>query len=931
MTELLSALHALPQSWALTPVAQKKAYVAGWQQTGLAREAIAREITSGKADGYGILTGPLSGGLIAIDCDGHQPHARFKEILGGDIPRTVSFASGKDGRAQYLFSVPEEQWANISTRKEGEADNGGQLEFRWISCQSVLPPSAHPETAGYNWVNSPDECLIAPLPDKALEYLQNLCKPSVKPSAKPEPKTATNAPPIPLERCLSKAHRDALENGGAEGNRSNTAIALARDLLGCAHWLENLDEPYSGEARALYDEFCDRCSPPFTAKDGREATWKSAQKYSAEPSISDPEAFQNCIDGWKREHGPKNSAQPAIDEDESQGDQLNVKRLLAANDYDPLSAIAEPLRGKIKKECERWSLPPLVYISVLLPMVLSLSKVDTILNARETKGRPILWVCLVGSSNSGKSESSGSMISPLESLQDDATDDFELKLAEFTHEKKLFDEASRLPAAKRTDKQNDFIEKFSDVEPSCREYYLSDYTHEVVGKVLKPQKANGLLIYMDELKPFFCFDRYTNGSGNRARTLQWYDAKGIKINRKGQERIHLSKTAISIIGTTQPSTLEALLKEDPNMEDGLWARLTLIHVPTTPTYSHDPEDSNDLGICLKRIYGDLRNNQAFTFTLSSDAKQTWAKWYDETVDSSIRQNSDFLASIYGKAKDRAARVALAIHLLNAAVRNETPSPEVSAETLQHAIAINRMFLHDTEKLLGLVGATTELDESRIIKFVTKFEGKKSVNTTDAKSWWPTKIKPARQQVRDFMKSIADLGLATGNGLEHTDPKYEISINKSLGGSSIRPKSLEELPANNPRVIHESRPQSSGFVHSPISDEDQRKARLGQTNKQHGDLTTADDEQTKPLVNAQSTSEKELQPEVIRPTTAHDVETVDDIGRTRTTNPDDIESVIEQDLQEFRTNGRTPMGIEKENPESEEQTNYIPLGEIEDDY
>lgn len=223
--KLISALHALPQEWALTPVNQKKAYIGGWQQTGLSKEVIEQEITSGKADGFGILTGKLSGGLIAIDCDGHEPHARFREILGGDISETISFASGREGRAQYIFSVPQEQWGDIATKKEGDPNKGGQLEFRWSGCYSVLPPSAHPETDGYYWVKSPDECSIAPLPEKALEHLQNLCKPKVKAQTKPAPKTAGDIPPIPLERYLSKDHRQALENGIGEGARSNTAIS----------------------------------------------------------------------------------------------------------------------------------------------------------------------------------------------------------------------------------------------------------------------------------------------------------------------------------------------------------------------------------------------------------------------------------------------------------------------------------------------------------------------------------------------------------------------------------------------------------------------------------------------------------------------------------------------------------------------------------
>jgi hypothetical protein len=551
--------------------------------------------------------------------------------------------------------------------------------------------------------------------------------------------------------------------------------------------------------------------------------------------------------------------------DSASDERKDVKRLLSSSSYDPLSAIAEPLREKIRREATRWSLPPLVYLSVLLPMVLSLCKTDTVLKARETSGKPILWTCLVGTSNSGKSESSGTIIAPLESLQGNATDDFELKLAAFNQEKKLAEEARKVPSSKRSDEQKELVDKFVDAEPPCREYFLTDYTHEVVGKVLKPQKENGLLIYMDELKPFFCFDRYTSGSGNRARTLQWYDGKGIKINRKGQERIHLSKTAISLVGTTQPSTLEALLKDDPNMEDGLWARLVLIYCPTTPTYSHDSDDSDDLAVHLKRVCADILQNSAITFDLTSEGKQVWAKWYDSAVDAAIGQNSDFLASIYGKAKDRAARVALALHVLNAAVTRQTLSPEVSANTLEHAIAINRIFLHNTEKCLGLIGVTTTQEESRVLKFVTKFEGSDWVDTDRVKSWWTTKPKPLRQTCRDFMDSIVSQGFAESNGLEKTDPKYKIKI--------LHPKKRSPSSPDGPEPIAEDGCSldlvpSLGLVRS--SPENRSSDRTADYR------TTTDYPQTSHLVRPKNHTGSRIQPEQTTRTTDLDFEILDEV-------------------------------------------------------
>jgi Protein of unknown function (DUF3987)/Bifunctional DNA primase/polymerase, N-terminal len=301
MSNLIDALLQLPTAWALTPVrGNKAAYLPNWQNHPASRADIARDIKAGKAKGFGILTGMLSAGILAIDCDGHQPHALLIEILGGEIPHTVAFTSGKEGRAQYLFTVPPADWDRIKTQKAGSANDGGMLEFRWDGCQSVLPPSAHPETQMYKWVNSPTTTEIAPIPDKVLDYL--IVKPSSPPPNKPKPthtQLELNIPPIPLERCLSKLHRDAL-SGVSDGNRHDTGVSLAKDLIGTAAKLDRLGESYNGDPRSFFDDYCARCSPPLPDKEG-ESIWKSIKGIPS-PSINDDTAFKNCIDKWKREY-----------------------------------------------------------------------------------------------------------------------------------------------------------------------------------------------------------------------------------------------------------------------------------------------------------------------------------------------------------------------------------------------------------------------------------------------------------------------------------------------------------------------------------------------------------------------------------------------------------------------------------------------------
>ena len=176
---LIAQLKTLPSEWALTPVKGNKAcYRTNWQfEAPLSHEAITSEIKSGRAKGYGIRTGTVSGGIVAIDADGPAAHDKILELSGGELlPETVAFTSNKPGRCQYLFYIPEEYWEVVNTKKidtgvKGDDDKEQKLELRWDGCQSVLPPSVHPETGYYRWVKSPEEVAIAPVPMWVIEAM----------------------------------------------------------------------------------------------------------------------------------------------------------------------------------------------------------------------------------------------------------------------------------------------------------------------------------------------------------------------------------------------------------------------------------------------------------------------------------------------------------------------------------------------------------------------------------------------------------------------------------------------------------------------------------------------------------------------------------------------------------------------------------------
>jgi Protein of unknown function (DUF3987)/Bifunctional DNA primase/polymerase, N-terminal len=311
---LIAALKAISSQYPqfkFTPVDRKKRPIVGGWEKGFTLDETINYLTNGHDGtnretgekyhidftGFGLITGILSGCIFAIDCDGPTAH-ELAERYGG-LPKTVSFTSGKKGRAQYLYLVPPEYQKILKdfTRKVLETGTKEeQLELRYNSMQSVLPPSKHPDTEGYIWTNSIENTPIADLPIWVIEQILD---------EKPEqPKLDFNQPSkqfeaIPLIKCLSREHRDWVASGTSQGGRNSNGAELARDLIGTELQLQYLGISYNDSARALFDDYCDRCNPSLKDKE-RETIWNSAIKDNPTPCLSD-DKLENCYKAWKRQ------------------------------------------------------------------------------------------------------------------------------------------------------------------------------------------------------------------------------------------------------------------------------------------------------------------------------------------------------------------------------------------------------------------------------------------------------------------------------------------------------------------------------------------------------------------------------------------------------------------------------------------------------
>lgn len=282
---LITHLCQLPEKWQLVPVFDKKPYLSNWTKETFTREFINSQITDKHATGYGLKLGICSDYSLAIDQDGLSALAKLKSLEAdlGILPVTVEWSSGINGKKQLLYTIPEQyrDKFKVFTRKCIKTSDTEQLEFRFNGCQSVLPPSRHPQTKKYKWINSPLTYSVAYLPDQWCDYICSLF------TGKSEVSHFSNSPnsystnnfsnlssnlfsdslDFLLYLALTKSDRNLIDNGTSQGSRNELGYKLAVNLIATASRLDFLNIHYEGDPYDLFIDFCSKCSPSILERE----------------------------------------------------------------------------------------------------------------------------------------------------------------------------------------------------------------------------------------------------------------------------------------------------------------------------------------------------------------------------------------------------------------------------------------------------------------------------------------------------------------------------------------------------------------------------------------------------------------------------------------------------------------------------------------
>ncbi|MGB7416233.1 MAG: DUF3987 domain-containing protein [Thermosynechococcaceae cyanobacterium] len=840
---LLEHLAALPDDLSLVAVGGNKApYLPHWQKTPLSKAQLRVEISAGRCKAVGVLCGCPSGGLLFLDHDGESCDLLIETLsettLAEALPKTVGVTSGRPGRYQLLYRVPKQDQGQLTTRKLKTDTPEELLEFRWDGCQSVVI-GHHPMTGAYQYLpgQSFSECQIAEAPQWVIQQMQAETQPLSLNWTEFERhfQLPINAV-VPLTNCLSKASRNLL-SGVHEGNRDNTGAKLARDLLGTADYLKHIYQSYSGDPQQILMEFCQRCAPPLSEKDC-DRIWKSALKDNPGPSLS-PEQIEGCIKGWQwrqLRHQPSESIQrnraadpqanetaPTLEDLQTQIRQFlldaptetqltaqimlwatainkpertlwalvnsiqrdlehqqtrqevkgEISHLTRLSNYQPhLSHYLHPTLARPLDQLAHWmGTTSMAMLTTLLPVVGSLLPVGTELELNcgtEHNVYPILYTGIVAESGTGKSPAQKTILKPLFRLQAEAEQVYQADLEDWEQERRTTKDSDRPPPAK----------------PQPRDYFTTDATREAVVQIQANQPNAGFVGWFDELSGLIRGqNQYRNGRGaDKESLLSGRDGSAQKVDRAGGKRLFIARSAYSITGSTQPDTLRSLMGDfsDPS---GQWARFLWCFLPIQAAPYPEQAIHLDISGLLYGTYNRLTDCLPTTYRLSPEARRLYINWYNELDQLRLAEVRQSLRAVFAKIKSDTGILALLLHCVNAAIAVQTPSEQISAETMQAAINLSKFYLGQV-KLIHSEGDALEGDLApNYCKILALSERKGWVTARDIyRGRAVCDRKMPLDQIRVLMQELVTMGLAVprneGNRLEIKVLRSDSAVSKA---------------------------------------------------------------------------------------------------------------------------------------------------------
>jgi len=199
---------------------------------------------------------------------------------------------------------------------------------------------------------------------------------------------------------------------------------------------------------------------------------------------------------------------------------------------------------------------------------------------------------------------------------------------------------------------------------------------------------------------------------NLSQLNEIWDGQGIRVDRVGRPRVHISNARLTISLQVQPSVFEIYMKKrGENSRGGGFLARTLycfpestigtrrLEISAEPSWSHLPKFQQIVRHMLTRgNEGVQRIEKGF----QPDAQEAWRNFHDavETELGEKRRYSDIF-DFGSKIADNAARLAALFHFF----QDETG--EISLASTQGAIEISKWYLAQFKRRFGVIPQTSQ--------------------------------------------------------------------------------------------------------------------------------------------------------------------------------------------------------------------------------
>ncbi|CAE6864602.1 DUF3987 domain-containing protein [Burkholderia sp. R-69980] len=453
----------------------------------------------------------------------------------------------------------------------------------------------------------------------------------------------------------------------AEGGRNNALLSLAGTMRSRGMSPEAL-------AAALHAENKARCEPPLPDNEVG-AIVRSVSKYQPGQSFG----MSAPID-WKAP-GPLPSGLPPVPP------------------FDAAALLPAGLAEWVIDTAHRLQCPP-DYAAVGLVVALS-SVIGGRLCIRPKQldtswtVTPNLWGMVIGRPSTLKSPALAVALAPLKALDTSAQAAYEADVQQFqaakmahdlalAHVKKKVTTGSAAPQQySQTASSIASVLQQQPAKPKRMRYTVNDATVEKLGEILS-ENPNGVLLFRDELKGFLADLDGEDNAVRRAFILQaWEGGGSYDFDRIGRGHIHIERTILSVLGSTQPGVIEAYLATALRGgvgDDGLMQRFQLAVYPDDPDTSTLVDAQPDLQAAgtvtslfksLSQLdpasvgaqqdnVGGSENRWYLHFT--PEAQNIYNDWFPKLVQHTKRASHAAVASHLGKYRSLVPSLALIFHL-----------------------------------------------------------------------------------------------------------------------------------------------------------------------------------------------------------------------------------------------------------------------------